>query len=90
MAHPLAASSSWWPQGVGPTLRLEPLECRALLTTITVGGIGDTIANDGVVTLREAITAANTNAASGDARLATSAWTRSPSTSPARAHTRSL
>jgi uncharacterized repeat protein (TIGR01451 family) len=47
--------------------RLEALECRALLATITVTGTGDTIASDGVVTLREAITAANTNAASGDA-----------------------
>lgn len=34
---------------------------------ITVTGAGDTIAVDGLVTLREAITAANTNAASGDA-----------------------
>lgn len=34
---------------------------------ITVTGTGDTIAVDGFVTLREAITAANTNAASGDA-----------------------
>ena len=45
----------------------ELLESRRLLTTITVTGTGDTIANDGVVTLREAITAANTNAPSGDA-----------------------
>jgi hypothetical protein len=35
--------------------------------TITVTGTGDTIAVDGVVTLREAITAANTNAPCGDA-----------------------
>src|SRR5207248_8003433 len=35
--------------------------------TITVTGIGDAIAVDGVVTLREAITAANTNQPSGDA-----------------------
>ena len=35
--------------------------------TITVTSTGDTIAVDGVVTLREAITAANTNAPSGDA-----------------------
>src|SRR5262245_54629844 len=35
--------------------------------TITVTGTGDAIAVDGVVTLREAITAANTNAPSGDA-----------------------
>ena len=46
---------------------LERMEARALLATIVVTGTGDTIANDGVVTLREAITAANTNAASGDA-----------------------
>ncbi len=34
---------------------------------LTVTGTGDTIAVDGVVTLREAVTAANTNAPSGDA-----------------------
>lgn len=34
--------------------------------TITVTGTGDTIAVDGSCTLREALTAANTNAASGD------------------------
>lgn len=34
--------------------------------TITVTGTGDTIAVDGACTLREAITAANTNAVSGD------------------------
>ena len=44
------------------------MEARLLLATITVTGTGDTIAVDGVVTLREAITAANTNAASGDAQ----------------------
>jgi uncharacterized repeat protein (TIGR01451 family) len=40
---------------------IEALEERSLLATITVTGTGDTIAKDGVVTLREAITAANTN-----------------------------
>src|SRR3954452_23734634 len=46
---------------------VEALERRSLLATITVTGTGDTIAKDGVVTLREAITAANTNAdPSGD------------------------
>ena len=35
--------------------------------TITVTGTGDTIAVDGVITLREAMTAANFNSASGDA-----------------------
>ena len=34
--------------------------------TITVNGTGDSIAVDGACTLREAVTAANTNAASGD------------------------
>jgi len=48
-------------------LCLEPLEVRAVPAVITVTGTGDTIAADGFVTLREAITAANTNAASGDA-----------------------
>lgn len=44
------------------------MEDRVLLSTITVTSAGDTIdPNDGVVTLREAITAANTNAVSGDA-----------------------
>jgi RTX calcium-binding nonapeptide repeat (4 copies) len=48
-------------------LGLETLEVRAVPATITVTGTGDTIAADGFVTLREALTAANTNAASGDA-----------------------
>ncbi len=43
------------------------MEGRLLLSTIVVTGTGDEIANDGIVTLREAITAANTDAASGDA-----------------------
>lgn len=63
-AYPNAARSAV----AGPRRAVaELLEVRRLLTTITVTGTGDTIANDGVVTLREAITAANTNAASGDA-----------------------
>ena len=48
-------------------LQVEAMEARVLLATIVVTGAGDTIATDGIVTLREAITAANTNAASGDA-----------------------
>lgn len=40
----------------------EFLEERHLLAAITVTGTGDTIAVDGVVTLREAITSANNNA----------------------------
>ncbi len=48
--------------------RLEIMEERRLPSTITVTSAGDTIdPDDGVVTLREAITAANTDAASGDA-----------------------
>src|SRR5262245_60655643 len=41
---------------------VEQLESRHLLATITVTGTGDTIAVDGLVTLREAITSANNNA----------------------------
>ncbi len=41
---------------------IEQLEDRVLLATIIVTGIGDTIAVDGLVTLREAITSANNNA----------------------------
>ncbi|MFK7817790.1 MAG: choice-of-anchor Q domain-containing protein [Planctomycetaceae bacterium] len=39
----------------------ESLEARALLSTITVTSLGDTVEDDGVVTLREAIQAANTD-----------------------------
>jgi hypothetical protein len=39
----------------------------SVAVTITVNSAGDTIAVDGAITLREAITAANTNAPSGDA-----------------------
>ena len=55
------------PQRRHTRLFVEPLEIRAVPATIVVTGTGDTIAVDGVVTLREAITAANTNAVSGDA-----------------------
>lgn len=41
---------------------LERLEDRTLLSTIVVTGTGDTIAVDGVVTLREAITSINAGA----------------------------
>jgi len=46
---------------------LEFLEDRAVPAVIAVTGGGDNIAVDGVVTLREAIEAANTNAPVGDA-----------------------
>src|SRR3954453_22763610 len=42
-------------------LAVETLEIRRLLATIVVTGTGDTVATDGVVTLREAITSANTD-----------------------------
>ena len=41
---------------------IQLLEDRVLLAAITVTGIGDTIAVDGLVTLREAMTSANNNA----------------------------
>src|SRR5262249_35730815 len=46
---------------------LDALEAREVPAVITVTGTGDTIAMDGLVTLREALTAASTNMASGDA-----------------------
>jgi FG-GAP-like repeat len=46
---------------------LEVLEDRSVPAVITVTGTGDTIAVDGVITFREALTAANTNAPAGDA-----------------------
>ena len=52
-------------------LRLEDLERRRLLTTYLVDSLADDVAaaatSDGSLTLREAITAANSNAAFGDA-----------------------
>jgi hypothetical protein len=45
-------------------LRFEPLEDRRLLATLTVNSLSDVkLAGDGLVTLREAILAANTNTA---------------------------
>lgn len=44
----------------------EPLEPRRLLSTVTVTGTGDTIANDGLVTLREAIISINMGANTSD------------------------
>src|SRR5215467_1954762 len=48
-------------------LALEPLEDRLVPAIITVTSVDDSIAINGFVTLREALTAANTNAVSGDA-----------------------
>ena len=49
------------------SLRLEPLEERQLLTVYSINSLGDGVAQDGYVTLREAIEAASTNLAVGDA-----------------------
>jgi hypothetical protein len=48
-------------------LQVLALEDRLAPATLTVTSAADTIAVDGVVTLREALTAASTNAVSGDA-----------------------
>ena len=50
-----------------PSLQVQQLEDRSVPTVFTVTSTADTIARDGHVTLREAITAANTHQASGDA-----------------------
>src|SRR5439155_24090265 len=51
--------------GLAALLLLLVLSQAAQATTIAVNGTADVIANDGVCTLREAITAANTDTASG-------------------------
>ena len=57
------------PSSTRRPLRLEALEDRRLLsvTPYVVDSLGDIVAEDGFVTLREAIQAANTNAIVGDA-----------------------
>src|SRR5687768_2392789 len=47
-------------------LAVQNLEERLAPATLTVTGTGDTIAVDGAVTLREAITSANNNASVND------------------------
>ncbi|MCX7427700.1 MAG: right-handed parallel beta-helix repeat-containing protein [Planctomycetia bacterium] len=56
-------------------LRLEPLEDRRMLTAFLVNSLSDAVAADGVITLREALEAANTNAAVFDARAGSDAET---------------
>ncbi|MEX0678272.1 MAG: hypothetical protein WD063_14420 [Pirellulales bacterium] len=46
---------------------LEPLEDRAMLTAYIVDTDADVVANDGLISLREAVEASSTNAPSGDA-----------------------
>ncbi|WP_147868496.1 hypothetical protein [Stieleria maiorica] len=41
--------------------RLEPLELRRLLATLVVTSAADNLATDGLLTLREAVAAANNN-----------------------------
>ncbi|MCA9109886.1 MAG: hypothetical protein KDA52_08075, partial [Planctomycetaceae bacterium] len=48
-------------------VRVESLEDRVLLTTYTVDSLDDVFANDGHITLREALQAANTDAAFNEA-----------------------
>ncbi len=50
-----------WTPSPGLCPVVESLESRALLATITVTSLADTVTNDGQVTLREAIQAANTD-----------------------------
>ena len=51
----------------GTSIDYNSLEQRLALTSFVVTSLGDGIADDGLVTFREAIVAANTNAVSGDA-----------------------
>jgi len=49
------------------SIRVEPLEDRRMLSLVTVNSLADVVAADGLITLREAIQAADTNAAVYDA-----------------------
>ena len=51
----------------GTSIDYKSLEQRLALTSFVVTSLGDGIVDDGLVTFREAIVAANTNAVSGDA-----------------------
>src|SRR5438876_369801 len=51
---------------------LPPVPPAQAAAALVVTGLGDSIAADGVCTLREAITAANTNAPAGDCPAGTS------------------
>jgi len=59
------------PSGAGrnqhPSCAIEALEPRLLLTTYSVDSLADVVADDGYVTLREALEAADTNTAVYDA-----------------------
>ena len=54
-------------KNTGSNTNYNLLEQRLPLTTFVVTSLGDVTADDGALTLREAILAANTNVASGDA-----------------------
>ena len=71
------ASTTHWARCIRKRLSFEPLEPRVLLsgTAYVVDSLGDTVASDGVVALREAIQAANTNAAVHDAAAGSAADT---------------
>ncbi len=56
-------------------LRCEPLEARRLLTSYLVDSLADTIADDGMLTLREAVLASNTNASVNEAAAGQSGLT---------------
>ena len=55
--------------------RFEPLEDRRLLSIYSVNSLADLVADDGLVTLREALQAANTNAIVYDAPAGSNAET---------------
>jgi fibronectin-binding autotransporter adhesin len=60
--RPVASRVTYWTR-----LRLEPLEDRRMLSVFAVNSLADVVAADGLVTLREALQAANTNTAVYDA-----------------------
>ncbi|MFM9962861.1 MAG: Calx-beta domain-containing protein [Planctomycetaceae bacterium] len=70
------ATSHW--QGTRNVPTAESLEPRALPTVFTVTSLADTIANDGQVTLREAIQSANNDSAADTIQFASSLTASGP------------
>src|SRR5438270_107210 len=70
--------------------RVECLEPRALLATIAVTGTSDAVAVDGVVTLREAILSANSNANINGDVVAAGTYGNDTITVPAGTYTLSI
>ena len=66
LCRPLTDTEPEMPDSRRPALSVDSLEARDVPAIITVTSTADTVLRDGVVTLREAILAADTRTAVGD------------------------